>query len=99
MAATPIESAIANRPEVAVFRNLHFPQPAQGLQASFKDRCLSGSTPAKKQGMRQFGIVVSQLRFKPAPVRLGTLVKPVHEPGGERFTSLIDQPVTAQPPQ
>ena len=70
-AAAPVESIAADRPEVALLGDLQLVQPAQGLQASLEDRLLSGGVSAQNQGVRELGVVVRQLFFKPGPVRLG----------------------------
>src|SRR4051812_26975248 len=98
-AATAIKAVITNGPEVAVFRGLDFREPAQGLQALLKHGWLSSGTPAKKQGVRQLGIVVSKLLLEPTPVRLRTLVEKLHEPAGEGFPNLASHAVSTQSPE
>src|ERR1700732_4266082 len=98
-AAAAIKSVAANGSKVTLLGDLQFRQPAQGLQASFKHRWLSGCTSAQNQGVWELRVVISQLLFKPAPVRLGGPFEKFHEPGSECLPGLVDQAVTAQPAQ
>jgi len=79
-AAAPIKSIAADRPKMAVLGGLHLYQPAQRLQAAFKHRGLAGRASAQNQRVRELGVVVSQLPFKPGPVRLGRFIEQLHEP-------------------
>src|ERR1019366_7107181 len=98
-AAAAIKSVGANGAKVTLFGDLQFRQPAQGLQASLKHRLLSGCPSAQNQGVWELRVVISQLLFKPAPVRLGGPFEKFHEPGSECLTGLVDQAVPAQPAQ
>src|SRR6185312_15252106 len=97
--AKAVESVAADWPKVTLFGHLQFRQPAQGLKPSLIHSLLSSCPSAQNQGMRQFGVIVRQLFFKPAPVRFGISVEKVYEPGCEALASLVDQAVSAQPAQ
>ena len=68
-AAATIKSVAADGPQLPMLRSLDFHEPAQCLQASFKHALLAGGAPAENQGVGELGVVVSQLLFKPRPIR------------------------------
>src|SRR5690348_18427932 len=98
-AAASIESVTANGLEVPIFGGLYPHKPAQRTEAPFEHSLLPGGVPAQEQGVRQLGIVVTQLLFKPGPVRVRGPVEDVHQPVGESIAGLMGQAVAAQTAQ
>ena len=98
-AAAMVETITADRPEMPFLGDLQIVQPAQSVQASLEYQRVAGGASAQNQGVGKLRIVIRQLFFKPAPVRLGVLSEKFHEPAGECIASLIDEAVAAQSPQ
>ncbi len=98
-AAAPIKSIAADGPEVAILRGLHPHQPAQRPEAPFEHSLLPRGVSAEEQGVCQLGIVVTQLLFKPRPIRVRGSVEDIHQPRGERIANLLSHAVAAEPTQ
>ena len=54
--ATAVKSVTADGPEVAIFRHLHFRQPAQDLQSAIKYNLLPGGVSTHDHGVRKFRV-------------------------------------------
>ncbi len=53
-----VEPVAADGPEMALFGDLYFVQPAQGVQAAVHYALLSGGAPGQNQGMGELRIVI-----------------------------------------
>ena len=94
-AAAPIKAIAADRAKMSLLRSLEFCRANASACSPRSKTCVRPvALPAENQGMGEFRVIVSQLVFKPPPVGCAASSKEFHEPGCERFASLVDGAVT-----